>query len=137
MVLTRKVFIPAFPTIASVILPPRLHYLQRRGSFSDFKDYSEFSDAGLFQAPAGHRFPRRTAVFKDLSSLFSTVYTRFSSTMASHSPVSRGAFIVVEGLDRSGKTTQVKRLEAELSKHGREVKSLRFPGKSPPTNACP
>lgn len=53
--------------------------------------------------------------------------------MASHFPVARGAFIVVEGLDRAGKTTQVKRLEAELSKQGREVKALRFPGKSPPT----
>lgn len=51
--------------------------------------------------------------------------------MTSHFPVARGAFIVVEGLDRSGKTTQVKRLEAELSRQGREVKSLRFPGKSP------
>jgi dTMP kinase len=48
--------------------------------------------------------------------------------MASQALVSRGAFIVIEGLDRSGKTTQVKRLEAELSKSGKKVKMLRFPG---------
>jgi ABC-type metal ion transport system substrate-binding protein len=52
--------------------------------------------------------------------------------MALQESVSRGAFIVIEGLDRSGKTTQVKRLEAELSKSGKKVKVLRFPG-----NPCP
>lgn len=52
--------------------------------------------------------------------------------MALQEPVSRGAFIVIEGLDRSGKTTQVKMLEAELSKSGKKVKVLRFPG-----NPCP
>jgi dTMP kinase len=46
----------------------------------------------------------------------------------------RGAFIVVEGLDRSGKTTQVKRLETSLSKDGYKVKLLRFPGKASPQN---
>lgn len=52
--------------------------------------------------------------------------------MVNEAAVSRGAFIVIEGLDRSGKTTQVKRLEAELSKDGKKVQVLRFPGK-----ACP
>lgn len=44
--------------------------------------------------------------------------------------VTRGAFIVVEGLDRSGKTTQVKKLCDSLYSSGHNVKSLRFPGNS-------
>jgi dTMP kinase len=40
----------------------------------------------------------------------------------------RGAFIVIEGLDRSGKTTQVQLLKDELSKLGKDVQLLRFPG---------
>ena len=40
----------------------------------------------------------------------------------------RGAFIVLEGLDRSGKTTQVKLLEQRLIEAGRPVKMMRFPG---------
>jgi dTMP kinase len=45
-------------------------------------------------------------------------------------PVSRGAFIVLEGLDRSGKTTQVKLLCDKLYAEGHNVKTLRFPGQS-------
>lgn len=41
----------------------------------------------------------------------------------------RGAFIVVEGLDRSGKTTQTKRIEEALGGEGYKVKLRRFPGK--------
>lgn len=40
----------------------------------------------------------------------------------------RGAFIVLEGLDRSGKTTQVKLLEQKFIDQGRPVKLMRFPG---------
>lgn len=40
----------------------------------------------------------------------------------------RGAFIVLEGLDRSGKTTQVKLLEQRFVEEGRPVKVMRFPG---------
>ena len=40
----------------------------------------------------------------------------------------RGAFIVLEGLDRSGKTTQVKLLEQRFVEEGRPVKTMRFPG---------
>ncbi|KKO99645.1 thymidylate kinase [Trichoderma harzianum] len=39
----------------------------------------------------------------------------------------RGAFIVLEGLDRSGKTTQVKLLEQRFVEEGRPVKVMRFP----------
>ena len=43
-------------------------------------------------------------------------------------PIVRGAFIVMEGLDRCGKTTQVKRLADELYASGRNIKTMRFPG---------
>jgi dTMP kinase len=43
--------------------------------------------------------------------------------------VARGALIVLEGLDRSGKTTQVKLLEQRFVELGRKVKVMRFPGK--------
>jgi dTMP kinase len=42
--------------------------------------------------------------------------------------ISRGAFIVVEGLDRAGKTTQVKKLCDTLYAEGHNVKTVRFPG---------
>lgn len=44
-------------------------------------------------------------------------------------PTTRGAFIVLEGLDRSGKTTQVKLLQTRFVEAGKEVKVMRFPGK--------
>lgn len=42
--------------------------------------------------------------------------------------VARGAFVVLEGLDRSGKTTQVKLLQSRLIEAGRRVQLMRFPG---------
>lgn len=42
--------------------------------------------------------------------------------------VARGALIALEGLDRSGKTTQVKLLEQRFVELGRKVKVMRFPG---------
>jgi len=42
--------------------------------------------------------------------------------------VSRGFFITFEGLDGSGKTTQLRRLAAVLTAEGRDVVSLRQPG---------
>lgn len=42
--------------------------------------------------------------------------------------VVRGAFVVLEGLDRSGKTTQVKLLQSRLIEAGRRVQLMRFPG---------
>ena len=41
----------------------------------------------------------------------------------------RGAFIVFEGMDRAGKTTQAKLLQQRCIEEGREVKFMRFPGK--------
>ena len=40
----------------------------------------------------------------------------------------RGALIVVEGLDRAGKTTQVERLVANLKRNGQPVERVKFPG---------
>lgn len=40
----------------------------------------------------------------------------------------RGALIVVEGLDRSGKSTQCNKLLEKLQKENKKVKLIRFPG---------
>jgi dTMP kinase len=45
--------------------------------------------------------------------------------------VPSGFFITFEGLDGSGKTTQLKRLAAALTAEGRTVVSLRMPGGTP------
>ena len=42
----------------------------------------------------------------------------------------RGALIIVEGLDRAGKSTQCERLASKLEAQGRRVKRMRFPGTS-------
>nr|VWO96223.1 Peptidyl-prolyl isomerase CWC27 [Ganoderma boninense] len=44
----------------------------------------------------------------------------------------RGAFIVVEGLDRSGKSTQVTLLEERLKKEGVAVTLVKFPDRTTP-----
>lgn len=44
------------------------------------------------------------------------------------SETTRGAFIVLEGLDRSGKTTQVQKLEQRFQSEGKQVLAMRFPG---------
>lgn len=44
----------------------------------------------------------------------------------------RGLFIVLEGLDRSGKSTQVDRLLNRLNKDGRRAVLQKFPGASSP-----
>ncbi|OIW30126.1 hypothetical protein CONLIGDRAFT_702609 [Coniochaeta ligniaria NRRL 30616] len=46
--------------------------------------------------------------------------------------IARGALIVLEGLDRSGKTTQVKLLEQRFVELGKKVKVMRFPDRSTP-----
>jgi dTMP kinase len=42
--------------------------------------------------------------------------------------MARGAFIVIEGLDRSGKTTQIDLLASRLSATGVTVSRRKFPG---------
>ncbi len=43
----------------------------------------------------------------------------------------RGYFITLEGLDGSGKTTQLRKLAAHLCAAGRPVVTLRLPGATP------
>ncbi|EPQ61751.1 Bgt-4555 [Blumeria graminis f. sp. tritici] len=45
----------------------------------------------------------------------------------STSNMKRGAFIVIEGLDRAGKTTQVRRLCDKLYSLGYNIKEIKFP----------
>lgn len=54
----------------------------------------------------------------------------FVSLSHSRHPITmpRGAFIVLEGLDRSGKSTQVDRLVARLEASGRKARVQKFPG---------
>jgi dTMP kinase len=40
----------------------------------------------------------------------------------------RGAFIVIEGLDRSGKTTQTEHLTKHLTTNGISIERRKFPG---------
>lgn len=47
-------------------------------------------------------------------------------------PPVRGAFIVFEGMDRAGKTTQAKLLQVRCIESGREVKFMRFPDRTTP-----
>lgn len=44
--------------------------------------------------------------------------------------MTRGAFIVLEGLDRCGKTTQVELLVQRLEREGKRARLQKFPGKS-------
>ena len=42
----------------------------------------------------------------------------------------RGALIVIEGLDKAGKSTQCERLIKNLEGRGHKIRHRRFPGKS-------
>ncbi|WVF70842.1 thymidylate kinase [Kwoniella sp. CBS 6097] len=53
-----------------------------------------------------------------------------SSSPSSSSSTSRGAFIVFEGLDRCGKTTQVSRLVETLEKEGKKARLQKFPDRT-------
>ncbi|KAI0884305.1 thymidylate kinase-domain-containing protein [Annulohypoxylon maeteangense] len=44
----------------------------------------------------------------------------------------RGAFVVFEGMDRAGKTTQAKLLQQRCVESGREVRFMRFPDRTTP-----
>ncbi|GAA6006329.1 bifunctional thymidylate/uridylate kinase [Rhodotorula paludigena] len=53
-----------------------------------------------------------------------------SSTLAAGARQRRGAFIVFEGLDRSGKSTQVARLVQQLNERGVKAVAARFPDRT-------
>lgn len=42
----------------------------------------------------------------------------------------RGALIVLEGVDKAGKTTQCKKLVQALQQSGRPAEMMRFPGET-------
>lgn len=42
----------------------------------------------------------------------------------------RGALIVLEGVDRAGKTTQCNKLVQTLQQNGQPVEMMRFPGEA-------
>jgi thymidylate kinase len=50
--------------------------------------------------------------------------------MAATASVRRGAFILFEGVDRCGKTTQAKRLVEALNAAGQPATFMRFPGEA-------
>lgn len=56
-----------------------------------------------------------------------TATTRATAT-ATSAPTNRGAFILFEGCDRCGKTTQAQRLAETLKSEGRDTLFMRFPG---------
>ncbi|KAK3686187.1 thymidylate kinase-domain-containing protein [Podospora appendiculata] len=58
--------------------------------------------------------------------------TMADTTTSPVPPVARGALVVLEGLDRSGKTTQVKLLEQRFVELGKKVKVMRFPDRTTP-----
>ncbi|KAG6040797.1 hypothetical protein E4U41_007014 [Claviceps citrina] len=62
----------------------------------------------------------------------SVVADRGSGKNKSAGPCARGAFIVLEGVDRSGKTTQVRLLEQRFKAEGRDVKRMGFPDRTTP-----
>lgn len=51
-------------------------------------------------------------------------------TASQQTPTRRGALIVVEGLDRAGKSSQCEMLREYLSEQAHNVKYIRFPGTS-------
>lgn len=56
--------------------------------------------------------------------------TTTTTTAATQPTQQRGAFIVLEGVDRCGKTTQVARLVESLRAHGLVAEAIRFPDRT-------
>lgn len=59
---------------------------------------------------------------------FLSSFPQTTMSTPSQPPTSRGLFIVLEGLDRSGKSTQCELLIQRLQAQGRAVKGWKFPG---------
>ncbi|KAJ5786048.1 uncharacterized protein N7503_011260 [Penicillium pulvis] len=54
------------------------------------------------------------------------------ASQSEHAPTRRGTLIVVEGLDRAGKSSQCEMLRDYLSNQGKTVKYIRFPDRTTP-----
>ena len=76
-------------------------------------------------------WPERNRLGQNDWTLFSRLLPSSSFQIRHFNMSQRGKLIVVEGLDRAGKSTQVERLCANLCKEGRRVERMRFPGSSP------
>ena len=63
----------------------------------------------------------------------SSFFCLFSKFLSSSSQMKRGALIVLEGIDRTGKTTQAARLVEALQKEGKKVVAKRFPDRTTAT----
>ncbi|OOQ85599.1 Thymidylate kinase [Penicillium brasilianum] len=53
-------------------------------------------------------------------------------TASQQTPTRRGALVVVEGLDRAGKSSQCEMLQNYISEQGHNVKYIRFPDRTTP-----
>jgi|APGre2960657444_1045066.scaffolds.fasta_scaffold04844_2 thymidylate kinase len=73
----------------------------------------------------------RAALLSSARGLLLVSATRVRASAAMSAP--RGAFIVLEGTDRSGKSTQVARLVASLNARGVRAEAWRFPDR---TSGC-
>lgn len=64
---------------------------------------------------------------------FSVIFTRHFTVLCYKavytSIMARGALILIEGVDRAGKTTQTELLLDNLKKRGRSVELIKFPGR--------
>lgn len=76
------------------------------------------------------RIARSDKVFNSISNIQSKISKRETYTMSLHNK--RGALLVFEGLDRSGKSTQSRLLVESLKKHGKEAELIAFPDRTTP-----
>jgi len=63
-----------------------------------------------------------------MASITDTATPAAAAPVSVSAPAPRGALVVLEGLDRSGKTTQVKLLQQRFVELGKKVRLMRFPG---------
>ncbi|KAL2891062.1 Thymidylate kinase [Ceratocystis lukuohia] len=95
-------------------------------------DSTSISPAGetALSEAAGIEPTAGTSIVTEGTSLDAVNFTADTST-ANTAVRARGSLVVLEGLDRSGKSTQVKLLAQRFLEAGRKATVMRFPGKSP------
>jgi len=83
--------------------------------------------AGVYVVPLSLEF--RSAVHMNLYSTSAIGFSSYTLAMPAASDLlKRGALVVLEGCDRSGKSTQCRMLKDTLTKQGVNVELFRFPG---------
>ncbi|KAI1761405.1 thymidylate kinase-domain-containing protein [Hypoxylon sp. FL1150] len=92
--------------------------------------------AAAEEAAAGGAADDKTAVASGSSTNAgpsgATEDTAMDGVIESQEPPVRGAFVVFEGMDRAGKTTQAKLLQQRCIESGRDVRFMRFPDRTTP-----